>query len=304
MRPALAALMLCCLPLPAAAASFDCSAASGRRERMICADAALSAADSDLGDAFAAALAASPHPQALRADQRQWITETRNKAATPTEMLAAYRSRTGELGRRTAEWQATREDLAATPPSQCVKLLDAGACTVTELGTLADAPGGPLRYRLQSWRDGDRTVGTAVIVLASSGAQTRAVTWSADEDAWYEAPTIEPTPQGPILDLPGHLSGTGNFSAETIFAWRDGGWREIDATSWLGQLSERLPKGAEVWKGVYPNWRTMSAQTPLWGPGDGNCCPRAGSATAALRLEGERIVLVSLFVSARPLADQ
>ena len=307
MRPALAALLLCCLMrCPAEAASFDCSAASGRIERMICADAALSLADSALGTGFAAALAASPHPQAVRAEQRQWIAASRDKAASPNALLAAYQSRTEELRQQGAGWQAIRQSVATAAPGTCLKLIsdEGAACTVTEAGKIAGAPDPTLRYRLQTWHDGDTTTGTGVIVLAGEGADTRAVTWSADVDTYYEAPAILPTPRGTLLTLPGHISGTGNFSAETLFLWRDGSWREIDTSSWIDQLVARLPKGVGAWKGIYPDWRTMTARTALWRDGDANCCPHAGSATVTLRLDHERIVLVSLLVSSQPLPEE
>ena len=291
---------------PARAASFDCAGASSGAERMICADAALSAADSALGSAFAAALAVSPHPQAVRADQRTWIASVRDKVAAPNELLTGYQHRTEELRTQTATWQAIRRSVGATAPDKCLALMDAddAACAVTEAGGLADAPGGALRYRLQTWRDGERTVGTGVIVLEGDGTHVRAVTWSADADTYFEAPAILQTSHGTFLDLPGHVSGTGNISAESLFVFRDGVWREVDIGSWAGQLAARLPKGLAAWKGVYPDWRAMTAQTPLWREGDGNCCPRGGSATMTLRLEQDRIVLVSLRVSSKPLPDE
>ncbi len=309
MRTALAALTLCTLlrpPLPVQAASFDCAAASSRVERMICADPALSAADNGLGTVFAEAMSVSPHPQAVRAEQRQWIASARDKAATANDLLTAYQHRTNDLRTQIAAWQEIRQSVATTPPDQCLKLgdTDDASCTVTGTGTLAGAPGGRLRYRLQIWRDGEQTIGTGVIVLAGDDAAARAVTWSADREAVFEAPEILQTPQGMFLDLPGHLSGTGNISAESLFVFRDGVWREVDITTWIAQLAGRLPPGIGAWKGIYPDWRAMTAYTPLWREGDGNCCPRGGSATATLRLDRDRIVLVSLRLSSRPLPEQ
>ncbi len=309
MRSALAALMLCCLPCgpgPANAASFDCASAASRIEHMICADAALSMADSALGTVFTGALAASPHPQALRADQRQWIASKRDKAATPNELMSACQTRTADLRRQVADWQAIRQSVGATPPGTCLKLMDGenAVCAVTEAGVLTGAPGGALRYRMQTWRDGDNTTGTGIIVLAGDGTDPQPVTWSADVDTNYDAPKILPTPHGTFLDLPGYVSGTGNVSAETLFVFRDGGWHEVDITAWLDQLGARLPKAIGAWKGIYPDWRAMTAHTPLWRDGDGNCCPHAGSATVTLRLDRDRIVLVSLRVSSQPLPDE
>ena len=48
------------------------------------------------------------------------------------------------------------------------------------------------------------------------------------------------------------------------------------------------------WKGIYPDYRALTASTPLWQKGDGNCCPTAGRADVTLGLEAERLVIRDL----------
>ncbi len=289
--------------VPARAASFDCARAATPVERQICADPALSDADAALGTGFEAALAASPTPQSLRASQRQWVTEARNKAKGRDALLAAYRERIGELGRQAAEAQAVRQSAAAKPLGTCLNLFDAQdlVCSVTGQGVVADAPGGPLRWQMQGYKDGDRDAGSAVVVVAAEGAAARVVTWNGGDGEMHDPPVLVRLPQGVLLDLPGMMDGTGHFSAETLFVFRDAAWRQVDTDSWLAQMAAKLPKGKEVWKGVYPDWAKMTAQTPLWKPTDGNCCPTAGSASATLKLDGDKIELVSLKVLSKPI---
>jgi hypothetical protein len=64
--------------------------------------------------------------------------------------------------------------------------------------------------------------------------------------------------------VPAYESGTGNFNRELLYAWANDGWRDVDVTSWLDELKPRLPKGLGILKGVYPDYATMTAETPVW----------------------------------------
>lgn len=67
-------LMLVALaPGPARAGGIDCAKAKTAVEKTICADPRLLAADAAVAEAFAAAVAASPDPAAVRAGQRDWL---------------------------------------------------------------------------------------------------------------------------------------------------------------------------------------------------------------------------------------
>ena len=76
-RPREVALLLAAFFLQASsfAASFDCSASSTARERLICSDQALSHADGQLGRAYLGSLAGlSPRGERLlQTSQRSWL---------------------------------------------------------------------------------------------------------------------------------------------------------------------------------------------------------------------------------------
>ena len=78
------------LPTLAAAASFDCAKARTSVEHLICADPALSALDERLATAYKAA---SAHDGKLRAQQREWISGTRNKCDSTACLSQAYTQR-------------------------------------------------------------------------------------------------------------------------------------------------------------------------------------------------------------------
>ena len=94
-------------------------------------------------------------------------------------------------------------------------------------------------------------------------------------------------------------TGTGNFNRERLYVWRKPQWRLADTTSWLDTLARRLPKGLGAWKGIYPDYRRMTAATPLWRRGDSNALPAGGSARLRLAWQGDKIVLQSVNVRRR-----
>ena len=73
-------------------------------------------------------------------------------------------------------------------------------------------------------------------------------------------------------------------------------WREGDSQSWLADLAPQLPGDRAVWKGVYPDYSTMTAETPLWRLGDANACPTGGRANIVLGWSFDRVVLRSVQV--------
>lgn len=83
---------------PAAAASFPCDKAQSRVEKAICADAELSQLDEYLGRYYGGARAGLGAGAAcLAADQRTWLSKTRNACADGACMKKAYLERLGEL---------------------------------------------------------------------------------------------------------------------------------------------------------------------------------------------------------------
>jgi uncharacterized protein YecT (DUF1311 family) len=73
-------------------ASFDCSQASSRTERLICSTPETANADVRLAAAYGVARSKSSDPSALKADQRNWLTTERNActdAACLTKVMEA-----------------------------------------------------------------------------------------------------------------------------------------------------------------------------------------------------------------------
>jgi len=85
------------LAIPAHAASFDCSKAASKIEKMICQDEELSRLDGQLGEKFKVAVRLSAQPDQLKNAQRSWLGNTRNPCADKPCLVAAYQLRVQEL---------------------------------------------------------------------------------------------------------------------------------------------------------------------------------------------------------------
>jgi uncharacterized protein len=82
---------------PASAASFDCSKAASKIEKMICQDEELSRLDGQLGEKFNAAARLSTQPDQLKNAQRSWLRDRRNPCTDKPCLVAAYQLRMQEL---------------------------------------------------------------------------------------------------------------------------------------------------------------------------------------------------------------
>jgi hypothetical protein len=128
------------------------------------------------------------------------------------------------------------------------------------------------------------------------------VLWNSDIDAHFVTPVIVKSPIGLLLEVPGSNTGTAVMNAGSLFRYLDGVWREVDTMTWQRDLAARLPRGREIWKGMYPDWVRMRVQSPLWISGkDGNCCPTGGNVTARLGFQDDRIILLESTISRRNL---
>lgn len=286
----------------AQAASFDCGKAGTATEKLICSDGALSKADESLAAVFAQAVATTLDPQNLRADQRDWLGQ-RNKIADAAALQHSYASRIDQLRAAIVQWQNFDTDKPAdalghacfVPP----EAPDDATCTVEAAGTVAGAASPILKFQKQTYTQDGSRIAAAVVVLRAgdtSNAPLHAIAVAYAEEAYYGDPVVQTTPFGPILLLPGNLDGTGNFDASPLFRYDTGKPADIDNVSWLRDLTHRLPMGLGAWKGIYPDYKTMTARTPLWQPSDANCCPTGGHATIALALAGNRLVIKDLTV--------
>ena len=134
-----------------------------------------------------------------------------------------------------------------------------------------------------------------VIFERLAGAMVRPILISGDDAAFgYGKPEIVHAGGRVVLHVPAYESGTGNFNRELLYAWANEGWRDVDVTGWLDELKHRLPKGLGVLKGVYPDYATMTAETPLWREQDGPTCAEGGRAHIDLRWRGDRVAVTSV----------
>lgn len=108
-------------PEPAKAqASFDCRRASHPSEVAVCRDPGLASADRDLDVVFRSALERSAQPDALRAEQRIWLSDLRNCGVEEQCLYEAYADRIEalEMGVAASGQPLDVEDAPTeTPPS-------------------------------------------------------------------------------------------------------------------------------------------------------------------------------------------
>ncbi len=80
-----------------AAASFDCSKAATKQEKLICSDQQLSTADDELARTYRSALEWSSDKEGLKKEQQSWIKTRRSVSQDAPSMLKPYNSRIAEL---------------------------------------------------------------------------------------------------------------------------------------------------------------------------------------------------------------
>ena len=94
-------LLALAFPVLLQAASFDCGKATTLVEKTICADAQLSARDDALMEAYKHALVETKDANLLKAVQRAWLKNVRNKCQDVTCLFSAYDQRIAELVSKT-----------------------------------------------------------------------------------------------------------------------------------------------------------------------------------------------------------
>ena len=283
---AVAAALAC--SAQAQAASFDCRNASTRVEKLICADAGLSRLDDELALAFKDALALTPRPVATAAAQRAWLRE-RDAAPNSQAVDEAYRFRLQALNaERTIDRRGRRPIPHAELKRSCVPV--GFACEIESAG---EVPGsrGELYYQLQRSIEDDPDLTDGVVVFAPEGRDRLVPILWVHDSAERGAPEVVGSPAGPLLVLPGWNRGSGHFNEHLVFRRAGERWRDVDVEAWKADLHRRLPGGRHVAKGVEYDFRKLTAETPVWGERDANCCPEAGYARIALALQGDRLVL-------------
>ncbi|MES2835069.1 MAG: hypothetical protein V4707_10225 [Pseudomonadota bacterium] len=249
----------------------------------------------EFSEAYDAAIAASPTARQLEAEQREWVhyrdlDEYGYGADGDDERML-------DLRRRAARDRALGQIEMGSPDAMgsCVGEALKG-CSSRAAGWVTSPDGARLFWQLQ---DGftDETGITGGVMLLSAGGMgaVRPVAW-AFEGYRYEAPTLLMIDGKMYVAASGRMQGTGNGNADVIFRWEPDAAQpltQVDNWSWRDTLSERLPTGLEVWKGVDYRYNDEGvwAWTPLWREGDGNCCASGGSAMLMFRIEDDRLVL-------------
>lgn len=285
MRLLLTTTALALIAGSAQAASFDCAKARTAVEKRICAEPWLSKADSAMGESYAAAMAASPTPRKLKAAQQVWLNE-RDKI---DDLDAAITTRGNTLAAQAlADRRVRRPVPLGALATRCAPVFT-GRCTVQKSGKVAGAP--DLWWQILD--GGEEQMASVVLEAQPGGSTTTPLVWTQDVGvAFYDAPKVARSPDGELLILGGALSGTGGYNIEVVLQRTGRGrWVEIDSQGWVDKLPAQLPRGMGVWKGVYPNYDTLTATTALWKDADANCCPTGGRVAVKLRLEGDSLVI-------------
>ena len=304
-------LVLAALPmLRAEAASFDCRKAASAVEKQVCADPGLSRLDDSLAREYKAALARGDEPRALKAAQRAWLQESRNACKDAACLRSAYEARITGLRNGSAFFRDGSAAFAGTCASLAAQAGTVAAdCRIEESGSFGRVDEYEQLYAtycLDAPREEGRSCDlTAIALFAVEPGTGRARRWLQRFDAeglgnHFGKPELLQLKQGTFLDLPVSVPGTGAFNASALYRRADERWVEVDITSWEKDLAARLPKGLEVWKGIWPDYATMSATTGLYKSKDANCCPTGGSAEVRLRLEGDRLVIADLKIGPPP----
>ena len=172
-------------------------------------------------------------------------------------------------------------------------LLEGETCRVTQFGDIGIVEGRTFLYALYAiaTKAGVVVAMHALVFERRDDGQLRLRLSAGGDGATFSKPEILHAGTRILLHIPGWESGTGNFNREALYLWRGGLWIGVNTDSWLKTLQKRLPAGLGAWKGIYPDYKTLKAHTPLWRKGDGNACATGGTADIALAWAGDKIRL-------------
>lgn len=177
-------------------------------------------------------------------------------------------------------------------------------CSVLASGYI-EAEDGP-RIAFQTQAGFTRTDGVmgGVVLFREDGGN-----WLLFADAFdayrYDVPHLV-AHEAILLHVPGYTGGTGAYNADLLFVWGDAGasihrqtWRRIDIESWRADIDALLPEGLGIWQGVdydFDDWfyDSLTARTPLWREGDGNCCATGGEALIDFEIVEDRLEVKSV----------
>ncbi len=113
---------------------------------------------------------------------------------------------------------------------------------------------------------------------------------------YYEKPEIIQIGKTTMMVLKIVIDGTGSGNASEYFSWQDHKWVPIESESWQQELRTKIPAGLQIWRGIWPDFGTMTAETGLYKPTDANCCPTGGRAKIDLALENNQFVFKNVVI--------
>ncbi len=301
-------------PTLSRAASFDCAKARPGPESLVCSNPELSQLDSQMAADYRATLAVTPRPVAERLAQRSWVAErdkgeatnvgTETRPFTADEMKNVYRERLKAMAEERALVAKAHAMTVHLPDIgvSCVPLSGANNCKVESFGQVkGPASLGPLWYQIQGPTTDDDFMRGVVVFEAVGPDALRPIIWDFQEGTHYGDVELIKSPDGWLLHTQATADGTGVFNEDMLFHQVDGHWRDIDITTWTTDLAKHLPKDRQVWKGVFFDFNKMTANTGLWKPDDGNCCPTGGQADLKFKIVGDKMEIVSVARSAKNL---
>ncbi len=193
---------------------------------------------------------------------------------------------------------------------------DVKDCDIAESGSFGSIPGRTYYYVIyciipaydsEPGKCGDesfsgryhRKRGLGIFVQEGAENQAKLFLERGDPDIGmylYQKPAIVKNRLGTFMHVSIGVDGTGNFNESEYYIWdsKSAAWKMLDTASWISELTERLPAGLTINKGIWPDIDAMSAEMKLYKEEDANCCPTGGTAVVKLTLEELRLSIQSV----------
>lgn len=232
---------------------------------------------------FRTALANSPTPIRLRAQQEAWKADPTASAPDVAELT--------ETIRRDATVRQARISLRNLG-GVCV---DTGLadCKTFLAGSMITRDGEAIYYQIQG-----SFPSMAEVFLVADGSELKPIAWTFG-GLEFPIPQIHQIEDGPTyVGVSGYELAAGANNTNVIFRW-DAASRslvEIDAYSWEDGLAARLPGGLLLSHGVKLNWSTLWGTATLFREEDPGCCGTAGLASLGFKIEDDRLILTEVDV--------
>ena len=301
-------------PGEAQAAAIDCTRPTLPITRFICNNPTLSRTDEALADVYSAATAATLDRPSLEAAEEKWFDDEvlsknwfaeRHLPVDAEQMLQAYERHMDDLRATTQQWQKVH---AAMPADQLAKsclvlppYAQDGDCTVTTFGSIEGDP--TLRYQLQGFAKDNPAA--ALVVFQASGDDPHQfvplVAGTAHRNgkaARYDVPGAINSRDGRFLIVDGAFTDDDHADAFTLYRYGERTAFEIDTTSWLRDLRQRLPPGLTIGEDIAIDYVKMTATVVLARKSDGGS---NGHAELTLKIDQNRLAIRDVkFVGTNP----